>query len=191
MVAQAAEPQPDENVSGDIEEAAESESAPEAVTNAEPVAGAPADFSTILFQFPFKAGTGTVVQNIAGFLRSASDFYDQPLGVAAPQVPFPEPIASRAGATTTADVSTLAGYLLLEQRFGRINPDTRPELAATVLIGAARLMKQWSFPDTATQPDDDFLEGMVGVVMEGIGPVAGPGPAPVSDASEAETPLSA
>lgn len=190
-VAQTAAPQPDEKSSEDTEEAAESDSAAEAVTTAESAAGAPADFSTILFQFPFKAGTDTVIKNITGFLRSTSAFHDQPLGAAAPRVPFPEPIASRMGATTTPDIATLAGYLLLEQRFGRINPDTRPELAATALIGAARSMKLWSFSDTATQPDDDFLEGMVGVVMEGIGPVAGPGPAPVGDASDAETPLSA
>jgi hypothetical protein len=106
-------------------------------------------------------------------------------------VPFPEPIASRTGATTTPEIATLAGYLLLEQRFGRVNPDIRPELAATALIGAARSVKLWTFSDTATQPEDDFLEGMVGVVMEGIGPVAGPGPAPVGKASDAGTPLSA
>jgi EmrB/QacA subfamily drug resistance transporter len=150
----------------------------------------PADFDKVLFQFPFRAGSGSVVGNITDFIRAALDFYDEPGVSPAPQVPLPEPVGS-SGATASADIATLTGYLLLEQRFGRINPDTRPELAATALIGAARSMKLWTFSDSGTDPGDDFLQGMIGVVMEGIGPVPPPGPARVEDVPASDPPLSA
>lgn len=149
----------------------------------------PADFNKVLFQFPFRAGSGSVVDNITDFIRAALVFYDQPGASPAPQVPLPEPVGS--GTTASADIATLTGYLLLEQRFGRINSDTRPELAATALIGAARSMKLWTFSDSGTDPGDDFLQGMIRVVMDGIGPISPPGPARVKDVPASGPPLSA
>jgi hypothetical protein len=70
---------------------------------------------------------------------------------------------------TSADIATLTGYLLLEQRFGRINPEVRPELAATALVGAARSLRLWTFSGNDEQTPDDFLEGLVNVLVEGIG----------------------
>ncbi|HEX2179970.1 MAG TPA: DHA2 family efflux MFS transporter permease subunit [Actinomycetota bacterium] len=174
----------------------EVEPAPQDVSIDEPPAPAaqssapPADFNKVLFQFPFRAGSGSVVDNITDFIRAALDFYDEPGVSPAPQVPLPEPLGS-SGTTASADIATLTGYLLLEQRFARINPDIRPELAATALIGAARSMKLWTFSDGGTDPGDDFLQGMIGVVMEGIGPVPPPGPARVEGAPASEPPLSA
>jgi hypothetical protein len=181
----AAEPEPEREP--EAEPAVAQDAAAEPAERAGPPS---ADLSTILFHFPFKAGSGSVADNITEFTRAVLDYHDRPGGSPAPQVPLPEPVGS-AGATASADIATLTGYLLLEQRFGRINPDIRPELAATALIGAARSMNLWTFSDTNTEPGDDFLEGMIGVVMEGIGPAPHPGPAPVDDVKAAQPPLSA
>ncbi len=148
----------------------------------------PVDYTTVLFQLPFKAGTSTLVQNVKDFLRSTLRFYDEPGSVAPPPVPLPEPIAGGLNATTSADIASLTGYLLLEQRFGRIKAQTRPELAATALIGAARSMKQWSFDDDTEEGADDFLPDLIKVVMEGIGPVSA---ALVDGVTTKETPMSA
>lgn len=129
----------------------------------------PGDFATMLYQFPLKAGTGTVTANVTGFLRSALAYMDDPAAAAPPAVPLPESIAEQLSASTTADVATLTGYLLLEQRFGRVNPEVRPELAATALVGAARSISLWSFPE-GEEGFEQFLEGLMRVVMEGIGP---------------------
>ena len=149
------------------------------------------EFSTVLFQFPFKAGTGTVVDNVSQFIRATLRFYDDPTAPAAPAVPLPEPIAANLNASTTADIATLTGYLVLEQRFGRINPEVRPEIAATALIGAGRSMKLWSFSDEPQGPSDELLDGLLKVVMEGIGPVHPPAKSNNEVPSRQEVPAAA
>jgi hypothetical protein len=69
--------------------------------------------------------------------------------------------------TTSQDVATLSGYLLLEQRFGRIDADARPELAATSLIGSARGLKQWNLSGEK-EVIEELLSGMVAMLLKGI-----------------------
>jgi len=134
----------------------------------------PADLTTVLFQFPFKAGTGTVVDNVTEFVRTTMDLQERSGSHPPPAVALPESVAGGLDATTSADIATLTGYLLLEQRFGRIKPETKPELAATALMGAAKSIKMWNFSDGSTDAGG-FLDGLVKVVMDGIGPVENPG----------------
>ena len=135
----------------------------------------PADLTTVLFQFPFKAGTGTVVANVTEFIRTTMDLQERSGASPPPAVALPESVSGGLDATTSADIATLTGYLLLEQRFGRIKPETRPELAATALIGAAKSIKMWNFSDGSSADAGGFLDGLVKVVMDGIGPVEDPG----------------
>jgi EmrB/QacA subfamily drug resistance transporter len=128
-----------------------------------------AKLTTTLFQFPFMAGTGTVLQNLTEFLRMTLPFHNEALSPGYEPAALPEVIARNLQAVTSADIATLTGYLLLEQRFGRINPEVRPELAATALVGAVRSLRLWTFSSNGEQTPDDFLEGLVTVLVEGIG----------------------
>jgi EmrB/QacA subfamily drug resistance transporter len=130
---------------------------------------AQAKLTTTLFQFPFMAGSGTVLQNLTEFLRLTLPFHNEALSPGSEPVALPQVIARNLHAVTSADIATLTGYLLLEQRFGRINPEVRPELAATALVGAARSLRLWTFSGNDEQTPDDFLEGLVNVLVEGIG----------------------
>lgn len=127
------------------------------------------ELTTLLFELPFMAGTGTLQHHVTEFLRATLPFYDKALAPGAESAALPGPVAGNLHATTTGDIATLAGYLLLEQRFGRINPEIRPELAASALVGAARSLKLWTFSGNDTQTSDDFLEGIVIVLLNGIG----------------------
>lgn len=125
------------------------------------------ELAAVLFQFPFKAGSGTLLSNIADFIRATSAFSPDQMA-AGPLVELPETVLGISGGRASSEVATLAGYLLLEQRFGRIREGVRLDLAATALIGAARSRNLWSFSDT-TEPPDDFLEGLVTLILEGVG----------------------
>ena len=146
------------------------------------------ELSTVLFQFPFRAGSGTVLSNVTEFIRATLPFFSGPHG-SGQLVELPETISGMPGARTTPDIATLAGYLLLEQRFGRIRSGVRLDLAATALIGAARSRDLWSFPEDAeAESSDGFLEGLVTLILEGFGTRAGD---PQGEASAPDTSLSA
>lgn len=138
----------------------------------EVVPGLPGELAAVLFQFPFTAGSGTVLSNITEFLQATMPFHGE-AGSRGPLVELPETVSGTRGARTTPDIATLAGYLLLEQRFGRVRSGVRLDLAATALIGAARSRDLWSFSDDGEVGSEDFLKGLVTLVLEGLGTGAG------------------
>jgi EmrB/QacA subfamily drug resistance transporter len=153
----------------DLERAEEALVALAADPGAEDPRAPGADLATVLFQLPFKAGSGQIVSNIVDFIAATSPYYQSPVG-SGQLVELPDSIADVPGTRTTPDIATLAGYLLLEQRFGRIRPGVRLDLAATALIGSARSRGMWKYPDGAATSDQDFLEGIVGLILSGMGP---------------------
>lgn len=128
----------------------------------------PDELADLLFQMPFKAGSGTLLENLTGFIQATRSLHETAHSKDAVSAALPEPVARSLRAATTPDIATLTGYLLLEQRFGRINPQVRPELAASALVGAAWSLSLWTFPDDQDGPGN-FLKDLVTLLMEGIG----------------------
>jgi ABC-2 type transport system ATP-binding protein len=76
---------------------------------------------SVLAALPYKAGEGTVLHNLEEVAEAALMYYQD--GESSP-------------ARRPLDLSPISGYLLLEQRFGRISGRASPEQAASVLVGA-------------------------------------------------------
>jgi EmrB/QacA subfamily drug resistance transporter len=119
-------------------------------------AAPPSEFQLALSQLPFQAGTGTVRGNLEGFGEIALAHYGN--GGGHPGAPAP-------------DLRPLAGYLLLEQRFDRVNSAIDPHHAAYMLVGAIAA-KAKEEPGHRIHPGngDDFLAEAVGILVDGIGP---------------------
>lgn len=129
----------------------------------------PDELADLLFQMPFKAGSGTLLENLTGFIQATRSLHEKAHSKDAVSAALPEPVARSLRAATTPDIATLTGYLLLEQRFGRINPQVRPELAASALVGAAWSLSLWTFPDDQDGGPGNFLKDVVTLLIEGIG----------------------
>jgi hypothetical protein len=131
---------------------------PEPVIAAAPRVSAapPSEFQLALSRLPFQAGTGTVRGNLEGFGEIAFTHYGN--GGSHPGGPAP-------------DLRPLAGYLLLEQRFDRVNSAIDPHHAAYMLVGAIAA-KAKEEPGHRIHPGngDDFLAEAVGILVDGIGP---------------------
>lgn len=68
------------------------------------------------------------------------------------------------------DVAAVAGYLTLEQRFGRIDAHVSPDSAATLLLGALVTQAlEFENNPSAAGPDDQFVPQLVGIMLGGIG----------------------
>ncbi|MDQ4149017.1 MAG: ATP-binding cassette domain-containing protein [Actinomycetota bacterium] len=112
----------------------------------------------VLAELPFKAGTGTVVENLEEVADAAVEYYQSA------RLEKPAPL----------DVSAVSGYLKLEQRFGRIDAGASPDDAASLLLGAIvsralgleTISRPWS-----EQPNEDartFVKGAVQILLDGI-----------------------
>jgi EmrB/QacA subfamily drug resistance transporter len=123
----------------------------------------------LLFELPFKAGAGSVHQNIVEFIERAIGYRREGLPNDAGGTTLPPGVSENLQARTSYDIAALSGYLLLERRFGRITQTTRPELAATMLIGAARALDLWTLEQDQAAVELEFVQGMVRMLLEGIG----------------------
>jgi len=110
---------------------------------------------------PFKAGAGSVQRHLEEAAQAALVFYQE--------------AASRPGALSipALDTKAISGYLLLEQRFGRISRRTSPEQAASLLVGAVSA-RAFGLGDylavSATDHEEarQFVKSAVRIVLEGI-----------------------
>jgi hypothetical protein len=101
------------------------------------------DLARLLWDLPFKAGKGTIRENLEELLIAALDYH-------------------RAGAEEPLDVSRISGYLELEQRFGRIRQSSDPDHAAQLLVGAL------AYPGRTDQEHREFAAAAVKMVLDGI-----------------------
>jgi ABC-2 type transport system ATP-binding protein len=122
----------------------------------EPVAGHGEDpavrLQSILAQLPYKAGFGDIVVNLKEVAEAALTYY------------------RNATSNEPLDVGPVAGYLALEQRFGRISEETSAEQAASLLMGAAvaRAVGLGSSNGPANG-EAEFADSAVRILLEGIG----------------------
>lgn len=126
------------------------------------------ELNAILFDLPFKAGAGDMQQTIIDFLVATLPFQDYLIGETNRRW-LPSDDSASVRASTSLDIATLSGYLMLEQRFDRINPRARPELAASLLVGAARALELWTLTDDEALARVYLVRGMVETLMTGIG----------------------
>ncbi|HEX2053657.1 MAG TPA: ATP-binding cassette domain-containing protein [Actinomycetota bacterium] len=114
--------------------------------------GTAADLREVLSQLPYKAGSGSVEENLREVAEAALRFY------------------SDSSATQPLDVQPVAGYLTLEQRFGRISDGAATQQAASLLMGAAvaravGLGSKGKLNGEAAE----FAESAVRILLDGIG----------------------
>ncbi|MEX2551759.1 MAG: MMPL family transporter [Actinomycetota bacterium] len=103
------------------------------------------DLPGLLWDLPFKAGKGTVKENLEELLKAAFSYH-------------------LSGANQTLDVSRISGYLELEQRFGRVRQSTDPDQAAQLLVGAL------ATPARTDEEHNEFAAAAVKIVLDGIKP---------------------
>lgn len=107
----------------------------------------------ILTQLPYNAGVGNVESNLKEVAEAALVYYWD------------------AASSEPLDVRPVAGYLALEQRFGRISEQTSPEQAASVLMGAA-VARAVALGSSAVPPNGEareFAQSAVRILLNGIG----------------------
>jgi hypothetical protein len=124
---------------------------PAAAAPAAPADRAPSPLDHLLRDLPFKAGIGDVRTNLEEVAEAAYDYF----------------ASAEAAGGPGLDVSRVSGYLLLEQRLGRIGKSAHPEHAAQLLIGAVAARALTSNGDSS--PDGDYPKNAVRMVLEGIG----------------------
>jgi len=105
----------------------------------------------VLSELPYKAGSGEIVENLHEVAEAALVHY-------------------RMGAGNHIDLSPLAGYLTLEQRFGRISAGVSADQAAALLMGAAHANASGILkaPRRPNGESKDFARGAVEILLEGI-----------------------
>lgn len=121
-----------------------------------------------------RAGSGTVVENITAALLRLFD----PLGLALVRLVLSRdelPARLRTGTrqgipTLTEAVDGLTGYLIAEQRTGRLLPGAAPAALAQALIGTGHLLFAG---ELGGLPDDSAVREVVAAIVVG----AEPGPA--------------
>lgn len=107
----------------------------------------------ILTRLPYKAGSGDVQMHLREVAEAALSYYRD------------------ATANQQLDMRPVAGYLALEQRFGRISEQASAEQAASLLMGAA-VAKAVGLGSSSEPPNGeaaDFAEGAVRILLDGIG----------------------
>lgn len=116
---------------------------------------------SVLAALPYKAGDGTVLQNLEEVAQAALVYYQN--GGTSPGL---RPL----------DLSPISGYLQLEQRFGRISGRASPERAASILIGAvaaralglaAKPGRDFGHPGNGER--DRFARDAAQILLQGIG----------------------
>lgn len=90
---------------------------------------------SLMVDLPIKAGTGEVTTNLQEVAGATLGYYQyalsQPGGDA-----LPVGVTTGAQSSTREDIGILAGYLDLEKRFGRVDPDLDSDQAASHLMAA-------------------------------------------------------
>jgi ABC-2 type transport system ATP-binding protein len=108
----------------------------------------------VLSDLPFKAGVGSVEHNLEEVADAAFQHYRNGAGARA------------------ADISQVSGYLMLEQRFGRISRQIPPAQAASLLIAAVtspQIASDGDQADGRAENQADRVAGTVRILMNGIG----------------------
>ncbi|CAN5850496.1 hypothetical protein BH23ACT12_BH23ACT12_05920 [soil metagenome] len=107
----------------------------------------------ILTRLPYKAGSGDVQLHLRKVAEAALAYY-----------------GSEAG-DQRLDIKPVAGYLELEQRFGRIDEAVSAEQAASLLMGAAvaKAVGLGGSSERVNGEPADFAAGAVKILLEGIG----------------------
>lgn len=122
-----------------------------------------------MFELPFVAGTGTVEATLTELAQAALRYYQY--GVTHPDQAdrLPVGVTDNEPNSNCHDLAAVAGYLSLEQRFGRIHPAVSPDNAASLLLGAlvSRALELEKDP-SAHGPDQDFVSGVVEILLGGI-----------------------
>jgi ABC-2 type transport system ATP-binding protein len=108
----------------------------------------------VLTQLPYKAGSGSVEANLQELAEAAVDYYRD------------------AAANEPLDLRPVAGYLALEQRFGRISDSTSADQAASLLMGAAVARAVGLGASPPNGEANEFAQGAVKILLEGIGETA-------------------
>lgn len=108
---------------------------------------------SVLSQLPYKAGSGDVAVNLKEVAVAALTYYRD------------------ARSNHPLDVRPVAGYLALEQRFGRISEETSAEQAASLLMGAAvaRAVGLGSSNGPVNGEAAEFADSAVRILLDGIG----------------------
>jgi ABC-2 type transport system ATP-binding protein len=115
--------------------------------------GAAAGLQEVLAQLPYKAGSGDVELHLKEVAQAALTYYRD------------------SSSNRPLDVGPVAGYLALEQRFGRISGDASADQAASLLMGAA-VAKAVGLGSSAGPHNGEaaeFAEGAVRILLDGIG----------------------
>ena len=115
--------------------------------------GTATELGRLLQQLPYRAGSGTVEENLREVAEAALRYY------------------SDASARRPLDIQPVAGYLLLEQRFGRISDEAATDQAASILMGAAVARAVGLGLGSAELNGEaaEFAESAVRILLEGIG----------------------
>lgn len=121
----------------------------------------------LLFELPFKTGTATVRDNLIELAGATLRYYQ--FGITHPEQAASLPVGLTDDAPTSNqhDIASVAGYLALEQRMGRISPGVSPDHAGALLMGA--LVTHALTSESGEASDDNFAYGMVDILLEGIG----------------------
>jgi hypothetical protein len=116
-------------------------------------AGTATDLGRLLQQLPYRAGSGTVEGNLREVAEAALRYY------------------SDASARQPLDIQPVAGYLTLEQRFGRISDEAATDQAASILMGAAvaRAVGLGLGSSELNGEAAEFAQSAVRILLEGIG----------------------
>jgi len=124
----------------------------------------------LLFELPFKAGVHSVEDNLAEVARTTLHYYFYGLANGSNSRALPIGVSDDAKTSARHDVAAVSGYLALEQRFGRINPQIAPDQAATLLMGAlaAHALGLEITGEEDVDSSLEFVTGMVKILVEGI-----------------------
>ena len=124
----------------------------------------------LLYELPFKAGVDSVEDNLAEVARTTLHYYFYGLANGSNSRALPIGVSDDAKTSARHDVAAVSGYLALEQRFGRINPQIAPDQAATLLMGAlaAHALGLEITGEEDVDSSLEFVTGMVKILVEGI-----------------------
>lgn len=120
-------------------------------------------------ELPFTAGTGSVEANLTELAQAALHYYRY--GVTHPEeaARLPIGVTDNDPRSNLNDVAAVAGYLTLEQRFGRIDARISPDSAAALLLGAlVSQALEFENNPTAAGPVEHFVPQLVGIMLGGI-----------------------
>ncbi|MDB5059370.1 MAG: TetR family transcriptional regulator [Chloroflexi bacterium] len=122
-----------------------------------------------------RAGEDTLRENLEEIARIAMPFYVESLPLAATVLSTPELKDSlrRQNLGPHRGNETLAAYLRLEQRLGRIRSGANVQAAAALLLGACQqraMHMQFTGKTLNAEADDAFVKDLVATLLYGLQP---------------------